>query len=121
MLLAVAGAFGATKSTPGLPFGDIRVVAPLNLDEMPTHAFMPSPFALREDCQKRGIVGDVLIGFTISAKGKPEMIKVLQSTNKELAQVASVYVSKMVFRPARIGGKATACEAQIPFSVGPAA
>jgi TonB family protein len=120
-IVVVTGAFAATRSTPGLPFGDVRVVAPLHLDEMPAPAFMPSPFALKDECEKRGLSGEVLIGFTISAKGKPEKIKVLKSTNQEMAQMILAYVSKLVFRPARIGGKAAVCEAEMPFFIGPAA
>jgi TonB family protein len=115
MIGVVVAGLAATRSTPALPFGDVSIVAPLQLDEKPRFAFMPDPFALRDEFEKQNLSGEVLIGFTISAKGRPEKIKVLKSTNQQMAQLASAYVSKLVFRPARVGENAVASEAEMPF------
>ncbi len=121
LLLAVAVGFAATRNTPGLPFGDLKITAPLQLETMPTPSFMPSPMALKAEFTKRKLSGEVLLGFTISTKGKPEKIKVLKSTSDEMAAVASAYLSKMVFKPARLGGKAVDSEAELPFFTTPPA
>ncbi len=121
MLVAVASGLASTRSTPGLPFGDVAIVAPTHLDAKPVIAFMPSPFALREEFYKRDLSGEASIGFTITEKGKPDGIKVLRTTNPEMAKLAVAYVSKMVFRPARLSGAAVPCKAELLFFDVPAA
>lgn len=122
VLFAVTAGFAAApRSTPGLPFDDMRIVAPAQLEAKPTPSFMPSPFALKAEFDKRALAGEVLLGFTISAKGKVEKVKVVKSTNPEMAKLAAAYLGKCVFRPARLGGKAVASEAEMLFFDVPAA
>ncbi len=54
-------------------------------------------------------------GFTISPQGKPQDIRVVQSTDPQLGQLAVDYVKRLTFRPARLGGVAVACEMEMPF------
>ena len=106
----------APASTTGLPFGDMRVVSPARLDQAPTLAFMPSPFELSAELAKRKVTGEATIAFTVSAQGKPEQIRIVQSTDLQLGQLATAYVGRLVFRSARLGGMSVPCEMEIPFS-----
>lgn len=121
LLLAAAAAFAAPRTTPGLPFDAVKVVSPTQLDAPPSPSFMPSPFTLKAEFEKRALAGEVLLGVTISAKGKPEKIKVLKSNNPEMARLAAAYLAKCVFRPARAAGKPVPCEAELLFFDVPAA
>lgn len=112
---AISTLQSAPAARPALPFGDMRFVSPAQIDEKPVPAFMPPPFALKEEFARRKLSGEAVIGFTISPKGKPEQIKVVQATNQEMAQLATAYVAKLVFRPAKVGRTAVACEAEMPF------
>lgn len=111
-----SSAGAAQARSPSLPFGDMRVVSPARLDQSPTPEFMPSPFELSAELAKRKISGEATIGFTISPRGKPEQIRVLRTTDPQLGQLAASYVGRLVFRPARLGGSAVACEMEMPFS-----
>lgn len=121
LLLAVTASFAATRNTPALPFGELKIVAPLDLDAQPAPSFMPSPFALKAEFTQRNLAGEVLLGFTISAKGKAEKIKVLKSNNPEMAKLAAAYLGKWVFKPAQLGKKPAPCEAEMLFFDVPAA
>ena len=111
-----APAASKSPNTSGLPFGDMRVVSPAHLDQRPAPASMPSPFEFSAELAKRKIAGDAMIGFTISPQGKPQHIRVVQSTDPQLGQLAVDYVKRLTFRPARLGGVAVACEMEMPFS-----
>ena len=76
---------------------------------------MPSPFDLRAELEKEKVLGEAVIGFTVSKEGKPEGIKIVYASNPELARLAGVYVAKMVFRSARTGGSPVACDVEMPF------
>lgn len=122
LLFTVVASFAAApRTTPGLPFGELKIVAPEPLEAKPTPSFTPSPFALKAEFTKRKLTGEALLGFTISAQGKPENIKVLKTTHPELAKLAAAYLGKCAFRPARLAGKAVACEAEMPFFDAPPA
>ena len=101
---------------PPLPFGDMRVVGPLDLESMPSAEFIPSPIELNAELAKLRIVGKATIGFTISPRGRPEKIRVVSASDPKFGELASVYVRRFVFRPAMRGGKATSCEMEIPFT-----
>ena len=104
-----------STNSSGLPFGDMRFVAPAQIERKPLPKFMPTPFALKAEFTKRRLSGDALIGFTVSQAGKPEKIKIVRATNLALAQMAAAYVSQLEFLPARIGGAPVACEVEMPF------
>lgn len=105
----------APPNTPGLPFEDMRIVGPANLDQKPKPRFMPSPFALRAEFVARKLSGDAVIGFTIPIGGKPTGIKILQSSNSELAQLSAAYVARMAFHPAKAAGSPVACDVEMTF------
>jgi TonB family protein len=104
----------STNST-GLPFGDMRFVAPEQFERKPLPKFFPTPFVLKAEFIQKRLSGHAVIGFTVSREGKPEKIKIVHSTNQELAQIAAAYVSHLEFVPARIGGAPVACEVEMPF------
>jgi TonB family protein len=105
----------ARPDTPGLPFGDYHYPKPEQVDQKPVPTFMPSPFALRAEFIKKKLSGDAVIGFTITPEGKTTGIKIVQSSNSELAQLSAAYVARMVFRPAKTGGSPVACDVEMPF------
>ena len=103
-------------SPPALPFGDMRVVGPLDLEKMPAAEFIPSPLELNAELAKLKLTGRTTIGFSISANGRPERIRVVNASDPRFGELASAYVRRFVFRPALRGGKAVPCEMEIPFS-----
>jgi len=105
----------ARPDTPGLPFGDMRFIGPAQMDQKPVASFMPSPFALRAEFIKKKLLGDAVIGFIVTPDGKTTGIKIVQSSNPELAQLSAAYVARMVFRPAKADGRPVACDIEMPF------
>lgn len=106
-----------TSSNPShLPFGDMRVVSPAQIDQVPLLEVMPSPFELSAELARRKITGEATIGFTVSSRGKLEHIRVLHATDPKLGELAARYVGSLIFHPGRLGGAAIACEMEIPFS-----
>lgn len=94
----------------------MRIVSQTPFDQGPTPEFMPSPFELRGEFTRRKVSGDAVISFTISPKGgAPEKVAIKQTTSPELAQLAVAYVTRLRFRPARVGGSPVACDMEMPF------
>ena len=85
------------------------------MDQKPVVEFMPSPLELQGEFVKKGLTGIAVIGFTVSAEGKTEQIKIVQSTDAELARLSVAYVARLVFHPASAAGSPVACEVEMPF------
>ena len=52
----------STNST-GLPFGEMRFVAPAQFERKPLPKFFPTPFVLKAEFVTRRLSGDAVIGF----------------------------------------------------------
>ena len=67
------------------------------------------------EASKAGMVGKVLVGFTVNEKGKVENVRVLQGLHPALDSNAVEVVSKLPdFLPGRKGGKPVRVECSVP-------
>lgn len=86
------------------------------VEEKPERLSGP-PFVYPELLKQAGIQGRVIVQAVIDTLGRaePPSVKVLQSPNPGFDQAAKNLVSKSLFRPARVHGRAVRVLIQIPI------
>ena len=89
-----------------------------DVDKRPSAISMTTP-QYPYNLKQQKIKGRAVIEFVLDAKGKPQRVRAVSSTNKEFEQPAIDCVTRSIWDPARKDGKAVACRVRIPIEFKP--
>lgn len=113
----------AAVLTPSLATACGAIVAQSDLDTPPRLASqeMTARILARSyppALKRRGITGNVELEFVVDESGRVEgpSVKVVESTNPELADAAKSAIEEIRFRPAQAGGKAVRTVVTLPIA-----
>ncbi|MBX3174779.1 MAG: energy transducer TonB [Gemmatimonadaceae bacterium] len=113
----------AAVLTPSLATAQGAIVAQSDLDTPPRLASqeMTARILARSyppALKRQGITGNVELEFVVDESGRVEgpSVKVVESTNPELADAAKSVIEEIRFRPAQAGGKAVRTVVTLPIT-----
>jgi outer membrane biosynthesis protein TonB len=99
-----------------MPYGIMRFAGPSDMEQAPRPRTLPDQAPLLAALDQHP-EAEALLRFTVTTRGKPRKIEVVNTNDQSFARLAKTFVEKIKFRPARANGRSVACEVEMPFAL----